>query len=154
MAATVAETGAHLILMHGPFDPATMQDAPDYADVVLDVYDWLEARIAHVVAAGIPRARIVADPGIGFGKTHDHNLALLRALPLFHGLGVPLMLGVSRKGLIGRMGREPQADRRMPGTLALTLHAVAQGVQWHRVHDAAEIAQGLACWRAVQGQTE
>ena len=151
MAGTVAETGAALCLMHGPFDPATMQAAPRYADVVLDVHDWLAARIEVAVAAGIDRSRIVADPGIGFGKTEAHNLALLRALPLFHGLGVPLMIGVSRKGFVGRIGGEARADRRMPGTLALTLAAVAQGVQWHRVHDVAEIAQGLALWRAVRG---
>ena len=152
MAATVAEAGAGLVLMHGPFDPATMQSAPRYGDVVLDVYDWLADRIAQAEAAGLPRARIVADPGIGFGKTYAHNLALLRALPLFHGLGVALMLGVSRKGVIGHVSGERDAMRRMPGTLALTLAAVAGGVQWHRVHDAAQIAQGLALWQAVRGQ--
>ena len=150
MAGVVAEAGAALCLMHGPFDPATMQRAPRYGDVVLDVYDWLAWRIERAEAAGIPRARIVADPGIGFDKTEAHNLALLRALPLFHGLGVPLMLGVSRKGFVGRIGGEPRADRRMPGTLALTLAAVAGGVGWHRVHDVAEIAQGLALWDAVR----
>ncbi|UWQ21090.1 dihydropteroate synthase [Jannaschia sp. W003] len=150
MLRTVADSDAALCLMHGPFDPAVMQDAPRYDDVVLDVYDFLEARLGAARAAGIPDGRLMADPGIGFGKTEPHNLALLRALPLFHGLGVPILLGVSRKGFIGRVGAAPQSDRRMPGTLALTLDAVRKGVQWHRIHDVPEIAQGLALWRAVQ----
>ena len=150
MLATVAGTGAALCLMHGPFDPATMQDAPAYGDIALDVYDFLAARIAAAEAAGVPRARLMADPGIGFGKTEAHNLALLAALPLFHGLGVPLLLGVSRKGFVGRIGRAPDPAARMPGTLALTLAAVSQGVQWHRVHDVAEVAQGLRLWEAVR----
>ncbi|KIT17202.1 dihydropteroate synthase [Jannaschia aquimarina] len=154
MLPVVAESDAALCLMHGPFDPATMQEAPSYANVVLDVYDFLEDRIATAIAAGIQRSRLVADPGIGFGKTEAHNLALLRALPIFHGLGVPLLLGVSRKGFIGRIGAAPQVNARMPGTLALTLHAVSQGVQWHRVHDVAEIAQGLALWNAVHRAEE
>ena len=151
MAATVAGAGAGLCLMHGPFDPATMQDRPAYGDVVLDVYDFLADRIAAAIGAGVPRDRIVADPGIGFGKTADHNLALLRAIGTFHGLGVPVMLGVSRKGFIGRVADVPDAAARVPGTLAVTLAAVAQGVQWHRVHDVAEIRQGLTLWQAVRG---
>ncbi|WP_308916714.1 dihydropteroate synthase [Jannaschia sp. LMIT008] len=150
----VADAGAPVFVMHGPFDPATMQDAPRYDDVVPDVFDFLAHRIAAAQEGGIPRDRIVADPGIGFGKTLEHNLALLRALPLFHALGVPLMLGVSRKGMIGTLGGAPLAGDRMPGTLALTLAAVAGGVQWHRVHDVTQIAQGLDLWRAVHGQTE
>lgn len=151
MAGTVARAGAHLCLMHSTGTPATMQNDPRYDDVVLDVYDSLAASIAEAEAAGIPRARLVADPGIGFGKTQAHNLALLRRLALFHGLGVPLLLGVSRKGFIGRVGDMPNAAGRMPGTLAVTLAAVAQGVQMHRVHDVAEIAQGLALWRETGG---
>ena len=152
MAATVADIGAPLILMHGPGDPATMQHDPRYADVLVEVLDWLETRLRAAEAAGIPRTRIAVDPGIGFGKTLDHNLALLRDLTAFHGLGCPVLLGVSRKGFIGRIGDAPEAAARMPGTLAVTLHAVAQGVQLHRVHDVAEIAQGLALWRAVAGR--
>lgn len=150
MFATVASSDAALCLMHGPFDPATMQEAPNYMNVVLDVYDFVKERLNAARAASIPSNRLMIDPGIGFGKTQAHNLALIRALPLFHGLGVPILLGVSRKKFIGTIGDAPQADQRMPGTLALTLHAVAQGVQWHRVHDVAQIAQGLALWQAAQ----
>ncbi|MEM8822641.1 MAG: dihydropteroate synthase [Pseudomonadota bacterium] len=149
MAETVAETGASLCLMHSIGTPETMQDDPYYANVILDVYDALAARIDQAVAAGIPRNKIIADPGIGFGKTEAHNLALLRHIGVFHGLGVPILLGASRKGFIGRIGDAPSPDARMPGTLAVTLAAVAQGVQMHRVHDVAEVAQGLALWRAV-----
>jgi dihydropteroate synthase len=149
MAATIADAGAALCLMHSTGTPATMQDDPRYDDVLLDVFDALADRIATAVAAGIPRDRILADPGIGFGKTQAHNLALLRDIGLFHGLGVPLLLGASRKGFIGRVGHAPVAADRLPGTLAVTLAAVAQGVQMHRVHDVAEVAQGLRLWRAV-----
>ena len=150
MLSTVAASGAGLCLMHGPFDPATMQDAPNYTNVAMDVFDFLSERLGAARAAGVAGDRLMADPGIGFGKTEAHNLALLAALPLFHGLGVPLLLGVSRKGFVGRIGRAPAPIARMPGTLALTLRAVAQGVQWHRVHDVAEIAQGLRLWEAVR----
>lgn len=150
----VARSEAALCLMHGPFDPSTMQDAPNYMNVVLDVFDFLSERLAEARAAGIPDHRLMIDPGIGFGKTTAHNLALIHALPLFHALGVPVLLGVSRKRLIGELGHAPQPLQRLPGTLALTLHAVAQGVQWHRVHDVAEIAQGLALWKAARGMED
>lgn len=149
MAAAVAETGAAVCLMHAQGQPETMQDDPRYDDVLLDVYDALAGRIARAEAAGIPRARIVVDPGIGFGKTETHNLDLLRRIGLFHGLGVPVLLGVSRKRFIGRIGGADRPDARDPGSLALTLAAVAQGIQIHRVHDVAGTRQGLALWRAV-----
>ena len=128
-----------------------MQDDPRYADVALDVYDALASRVDAAVAAGIPRDRIMVDPGIGFGKTQDHNLDLLRRIALFHGLGLPILLGASRKRFIGAIGSAPQAADRMPGTLAVTLAAVAQGVQMHRVHDVTAVAQGIALWREVGG---
>lgn len=143
MAATVAASGAALCLMHAQGTPETMQAAPAYQDVVLDVYDHLAARLAAAEAAGIPRGRVLLDPGIGFGKTIGHNLALLRALSLFHGLGCPILLGVSRKRFIGTIGGAEMADARAPGTLAVTLAGLAQGVQMHRVHDVSEIAQGI-----------
>jgi dihydropteroate synthase len=145
--ALVATRGCPVVLMHAQGTPETMQDAPHYDDALLDVYDWLAARIDVCVAAGIDRARIIADPGIGFGKGLGHNLALLRGLSLFHGLGVPLLLGASRKALIGRMAGDVPPDARLPGSLALALHAAAQGVQIVRVHDVAETAQALAVWR-------
>ncbi len=145
----VAASGAPLCLMHSQGDPATMQAAPQYDNVLLDVYDYLAGRIALAEAAGIPRARIVVDPGIGFGKTTAHNLALLRGLSLFHGLGCALLLGVSRKRFIGEIGAAPEPLARMPGTLALVLAAIAEGVQLHRVHDTAAIVQGIALYRAA-----
>lgn len=153
MATTVAASGAPVCLMHAQGLPETMQDDPRYDDVLLDVYDALAARIARAQAAGIARDRIVIDPGIGFGKTQAHNLAILRRISLFHALGCPILLGVSRKRFIGTLGGEDTgadaADGRAPGTLALTLAAVAQGVQIHRVHDVRDISQGLRLWRAV-----
>ena len=150
--ALVATRGCPVVLMHAQGDPQTMQDAPRYDDALLDVYDWLAARIAVCVAAGIDRSRIVADPGIGFGKGLAHNLALLRGLSLFHGLGVPLLLGASRKALIGRIAGDDAPNARLPGSLALALHAAAQGVQIVRVHDVAETAQALAVWRGANLQ--
>ncbi len=149
--ALVAARGAPVVLMHAQGDPATMQDAPTYADALLDVYDWLAARIAACAAAGVARSRIVADPGIGFGKTLDHNLALLRGLPLFHGLGVPLLLGASRKQLIARIAGDVPPTQRLPGSLALALHAAACGVQIVRVHDVAETVQALAVSAVCRG---
>lgn len=151
MAARVAESGAALCLMHAQGVPQTMQDDPRYDDVLLDVHDALADRIARAVAAGVPRARIVVDPGIGFGKTQAHNLAILRRIGLFHSLGVPVLLGVSRKGFVGAIGGAPTPADRDPGTLALTLAAVAQGIQIHRVHDVAGTRQGLSLWQAVEG---
>ena len=149
MAAAVADTGATVCLMHAQGLPGNMQDDPRYDDVLLDVYDALAQRIARAEAAGIARARIVIDPGIGFGKTLDHNLAILRRMSLYHGLGVPVLLGASRKRFVGTIGGADRAADRVPGTLALTLAAVAQGVQIHRVHDVAEMAQGLRLWQAL-----
>ena len=147
--ALVAARGAPVVLMHAQGTPQTMQEAPAYADALLDVYDWLAARIAVCAAVGIPRPRIIADPGIGFGKTLAHNLALLRGLPLFHGLGVPLLLGASRKQLIARIAGDAAPEQRLPGSLALALHAAACGVQIVRVHDVPETVQALAVWRAM-----
>ena len=156
MAGVVAGAGSGLCLMHAQGTPETMQAAPQYDNVLLDVFDFLEARITQAEAAGILRARILVDPGIGFGKTEAHNLALLRGLSLLHGLGCPILLGASRKRFIGRIGGAEAAAARGPGTLAVSLAAVAQGVQMHRVHDVADIAQGLSLWRALgqagQGQ--
>ena len=148
--ALVAARGCPVVLMHAQGTPQTMQDAPAYDDVVRDVFDWLEARIAVCVAAGIERDRIIADPGIGFGKTVDHNLALLRGIGLFHGLGVPILLGVSRKKMIGTLAGDAPVDDRLGGSLALALHAIARGVQIVRVHDVRETVQAVRLWEAVQ----
>ncbi len=126
-----------------------MQADPYYEDVLLDVYDWLSERVAAAVAAGIARDRIMVDPGIGFGKTLDHNLTLIRNLSLFHGLGCPVLLGVSRKKFIGTIGAEAQAERRVPGSVAVALAGAAQGAQVLRVHDVWDTRQALALWRSV-----
>jgi dihydropteroate synthase len=144
-----AEMDLPVVLMHAQGDPRTMQLDPRYDDVVLDVYDWLEARIAVCEAAGIARGRIVVDPGIGFGKTVAHNLALLGSLSIFHGLGCPILLGASRKSFIGRLSGGAPADQRVPGSVAAALLAVAQGVQILRVHDVAATRQALAVWEAA-----
>ena len=151
MAPVVAGAGAPVILMHSIKTPATMQDDPRYEDVLLDVYDFLKARIAAAEAAGIARGRIMVDPGIGFGKTAAHNLALLGRLSLFHDLGVAVLLGASRKRFIGTIGGEDRAERRMPGSVAVALAGVAQGAQVLRVHDVAETRQALRLWLAVNG---
>ncbi len=148
-----AARGCPVVLMHAQGTPETMQVAPHYEDALLDVFDWLADRIAACEAAGIARAHIVADPGIGFGKALEHNLSLLRGLTLLHGLGVPLLLGASRKALIGRLaggaGASVAPEQRLPGSLALALHGAACGVQMVRVHDVAETVQALRLWKAV-----
>ncbi|MBM3543403.1 MAG: dihydropteroate synthase [Alphaproteobacteria bacterium] len=144
-----AEAGLSLVLMHAQGEPKTMQDNPRYDDVVLEVFDYLEARIEAAEAAGIDRAEIAADPGLGFGKTLAHNLALLANISLFHGLGVPLLIGASRKRFIGGLGQEKERRAREPGSHAAVIAAAAQGAQILRVHDVAGARQTLAVWRAA-----
>ncbi len=141
------DTGAPICVMHAQGDPATMQKSPHYDDVLLDVYDFLEKQIASLETQGINRSKIIADPGIGFGKTLAHNLTLLSRISLFHALGVPILLGASRKRFIGTLGNAPEPKARMPGSVAVALAAAAQGVQLMRVHDAAATTQALALWK-------
>jgi dihydropteroate synthase len=137
--------------MHHKGAPETMQQAPAYdRPVLFEVYDWLEARIAAAEAAGIDHARIVVDPGLGFGKNVQHNLDLLNGLALLHGLGCPIMLGASRKRMIGALSGEAPADGRLPGSLALALKAADQGAQLLRVHDVPETVQALRIWRGLR----
>ncbi|HXQ54110.1 MAG TPA: dihydropteroate synthase [Stellaceae bacterium] len=145
---TVARSGAAVVLMHMQGEPATMQRAPRYGLASLDVLEYLAARIAACEAAGIARARIVVDPGIGFGKSERHNLEILARLALFHALGVGVMVGVSRKSLIGRLTGAAVGER-LPGSLAGALHALGQGVQIVRVHDVAATRQAMAFARAI-----
>lgn len=147
--AVAAELGLSIVLMHAQGEPKTMQDNPRYDDVVLEVFDYLEARIEAAEAAGIDRAEIAADPGLGFGKTLAHNLALLANISLFHGLGVPLLIGASRKRFIGGLGQEKDPRAREPGSHAAAIAAAAQGAQILRVHDVAGACQTLAVWRAA-----
>ena len=129
-----------------------MQDDPRYDDVLVEVYLWLEERIAAAVEAGIPRNRILIDPGFGFGKNVGHNLQLMNGLALFHSLGCPLVLGASRKRTIGALSNEAPTDQRLPGSLAFALKAVEQGVQLIRVHDVPETVQALRIWRGLRDQ--
>ncbi|HEX2449172.1 MAG TPA: dihydropteroate synthase [Methyloceanibacter sp.] len=152
--AAVVETGVAVVLMHAQGEPRTMQDNPHYADVVLEVFDYLEARIAAVEAAGIERSRIAADPGLGFGKTLAHNLALLAHTSLFHGLGVPLLIGASRKRFIQGVSGGTEPKDREPGSHAAAVVAAAQGAQILRVHDVAGSRQALGVWRASTFGTE
>ncbi|MGL4320985.1 MAG: dihydropteroate synthase [Paracoccaceae bacterium] len=149
MAGAVAEANVPVILMHAQGTPQNMQAEPRYDDVLLDVYDWLAERVAVAEAAGIARHRIAIDPGIGFGKTVAHNLALLQRLSLFHALGCPVMLGASRKRFIGTIGQAGDAQARMPGSVAVALAGIAQGVQMLRVHDVGETRQAMRLWHAV-----
>jgi dihydropteroate synthase len=116
------------------------------------VYDWLEARIEAAVAAGIDRARILIDPGIGFGKRVAHSLAIINGVSLFHGLGCPIVLGASRKRVIGALSNEAPVEERLGGSLALALAGIAQGVQIVRVHDVAETVQAVRVWRGLRDQ--
>ncbi|WP_282059630.1 dihydropteroate synthase [Roseobacter litoralis] len=136
-------------VMHAQGDPATMQARPEYDDVLLDVYDFLALQIDRLVQIGVPRDQIIADPGIGFGKTLEHNLRLLSHLSLFHALGVPILLGASRKKFIGTLGGAEKARDRMPGSLAVALAALKHGTQIVRVHDVPQTLQAIALWRAV-----
>lgn len=151
-AALVAARGCPVVLMHHKGTPETMQAEPHYGDVLIEVYDWLEARIEAAVAAGIDRAKIIVDPGIGFGKSVRHNLALLNGLSLFHGLGCPIMLGASRKRTIGALSGEAAADQRLGGSIALAVLAAAQGVQLLRVHDVFETVQAIRVWRGLRDE--
>lgn len=150
LAPVAAQAGVPVCVMHAQGDPATMQEAPSYDNVLLDVYDFLSEQVDRLEAIGVLRDQIVIDPGIGFGKTVEHNLTLLRNLSLFHGLGCPILLGVSRKGFIGKIGGAAQADQRAPGSIAVGLAGLAQGVQILRVHDVAETVQAVRLWQAVR----
>jgi len=144
----VARAQAPVVLMHMAGEPATMQHAPRYDLASLDVVEALAARVASCAAAGIPADRIVIDPGIGFGKARQHNLDILARLTLFHGIGRAVMVGLSRKSIIGEIAGVP-AGERLPGSLAGALHALGAGVQILRVHDVAETRQAVALWRAI-----
>jgi dihydropteroate synthase len=149
LAGVVAEAGVPVILMHHQGSPETMQDAPHYEDVLLDVCDWLEDAVGRAVAAGIARERVIVDPGIGFGKTVEHNLTLIRGLALLHGLGCPVLLGASRKGFVGKLTGVTQARDRSAGSIAVALAGAAEGVHILRVHDIAATRQALTMWQAV-----
>lgn len=145
----LARSEAPVILMHMPGDePATMQSMADYDDVAVEVAGFLRDRIATCEALGIARSRIAIDPGIGFGKTLEHNLALVDRLPLLASLGCRVVLAASRKRFIGTLSGVEDAAARMPGSLAVALAGAARGASLLRVHDVAETVQALSVWRA------
>ena len=144
--------GAPVVLMHAPGSGEDLHAEGFYGDVVLDVFDWLKVRRDAALAAGIARERIILDPGIGFGKSVTENLALLNALPLFHALGQPLLVGASRKRMIGALSGEAAPDQRLGGSLTLALKALDAGVQLLRVHDVADTVQAVRIWRGLRDQ--
>ena len=148
MAPVCAEQGVDVVLMHMPGNPRTMQDDPRYADVVAEVKAFLAERLEFAVWMGIAEERIWLDPGIGFGKTLEHNLELLRRLRELRELGRPLVIGTSRKSFIGRIDGSA-VDRRIGGTIASSVLAAAEGADVLRVHDVAEIAQAMKIARAI-----
>jgi dihydropteroate synthase len=145
-----AASGAPVVLMHAPGEGEDLHGGAAYGDVVLDVFDWLAGRRDAALAAGIARDKIVLDPGIGFGKSVADNLTLLSALPLFHALGQPLLLGASRKRMIGALSNEAPAHQRLGGSLMLAVKAMEAGVQLLRVHDVAETVQAVRVWRGLR----
>jgi dihydropteroate synthase len=150
MAELCAERGATVVLMHMRGEPRTMQDAPVYVDVVGEVADFLAARLEFAAAAGVERGRIWLDPGIGFGKTAEHNIELLRRLPELAELGQPLVVGTSRKSFLSKFDGSP-AGERMGGTIATAVLAAASGADVLRVHDVSEVRQALTVASAVCG---
>ena len=143
-----ADTG--ICLMHMQGLPKTMQDNPHYQDVVGEVARYLNERVAVCAAAGIDKARLVLDPGFGFGKTLPHNIALMRHLPeLMQQTGLPLLIGVSRKRMIGELTGEQDAALRVHGSVAAALASVARGAQMVRVHDVKATADALKVWQAL-----
>ncbi len=144
-----AELGVPVCLMHMQGEPRGMQDAPEYADVVSEVHRFLADRVLACQFAGIEQRRLLVDPGFGFGKTLEHNLALLRGLGRFASLGVPLVAGLSRKGMLGRITGRELPQERVHASVAAALIAVQNGAAIVRVHDVAATRDALAVWQAV-----
>lgn len=151
MAAVCAASGCGVVVMHMQGNPQTMQSAPRYADVVAEVREFFNERFATLTAAGIAPATLCFDPGIGFGKTLDHNLALLRVLPEIAVAGRPLLLGVSRKSFIGKILGTADLDAREWPTVAITANAREQGVMLHRVHSVKSNLEALRMMEAILG---
>jgi dihydropteroate synthase len=145
-----AKSGAAVVLMHMQGEPQAMQHDPHYAFAPVDIYDYLAQRLEACRAAGIAEERLCIDPGIGFGKTVEHNLQILARLGLFHALGVPLLLGVSRKSFIGKLSRDEPVSDRLAGSLTGALLGLGQGAQILRVHDVAETVQAVAVWQGIK----
>lgn len=146
----VAGSGCPVVLMHAPGAGEDLHAGGQYVDVVCEVFDFLKAARERAIAAGVAEARIICDPGIGFGKSLSENLALVNVLPLFHALGSPIMLGASRKRMIGALSGEESADARLAGSIALAVKGMEAGVHLLRVHDVAETVQARNVWRGLR----
>jgi dihydropteroate synthase len=144
LAGLVAERNAHCCLMHMLGDPRTMQQDPRYGDVVSEVRAFLEERLGFAVSEGVPEERVWLDPGIGFGKTVEHNLALLRRLDEIVAIGRPVVIGTSRKSFLGKLTGGRAEDERLPATIASNVLALERGATVFRVHDVAPVADALA----------
>jgi dihydropteroate synthase len=142
-------SNASVVLMHMQGQPADMQTDPAYEDAPREIFHYLAGRIEACLSAGISRDRLCVDPGIGFGKTVQHNLDLLANLGRFQKLDVPVLLGVSRKSFIGALSGNEPPDQRLGGSIAAGLAGIARGAQILRVHDVAETAQAVAVWHAI-----
>jgi len=149
--AVIAALGVPVCLMHMQGEPRSMQAAPQYDDVLADVIRFLADRVTVCVAAGIARERLLIDPGFGFGKTLQHNLALLRGLGQFRQLGLPILIGISRKSMLGAITGKPVGERQT-ASVAAALMAVERGARVVRVHDVAATVDALRLWRAVTDQ--
>jgi dihydropteroate synthase len=150
MAALAASTGAGVVLMHMQGLPRTMQVPPRYSDVITEVYEFLARRLDWAQARGIPRERIAIDPGIGFGKTNEHNLKLLQNLDRFDTLGCVVLVGTSRKGFLGEITGRPLAER-AAASVAVALAACLRGAKVVRMHDVAQMVDAIRVWEAVRG---
>jgi dihydropteroate synthase len=145
-----AHTGVPVVLMHAPGPGDDLHSDGEYGDVALEVFDWLRERRDAALAAGVARENIILDPGIGFGKSVADNLALLNALAMFHALGQPLMVGASRKRMIGALSNEAATHQRLGGSLAIAVKAMEAGVHLLRVHDVPETVQAVRVWRGLR----
>ncbi len=143
-------SGRPVVLMHAPSSGKDPHKGAGYGNVVTDTFDWLEQRIGDVVEAGFEREKIIVDPGLGFGKSLSDNLALMNNIALFHALGQPLLIGASRKRMIGALSKEAPVDQRLGGSIAFAHHAIQQGAQIVRVHDVPETVQAAQVWRGMR----
>jgi len=143
------ESDVPVCIMHSQGIPETMQNEPKYIDVCLDIYDFLSQQIENLVNSGMQRKAIIVDPGIGFGKSLAHNLSLLRNISLFHGLGVPILIGVSKKKFIKTLAGLNENEDRMSGSISVALYARSQGVHIFRVHNVKETVQAMKLWHSV-----
>ena len=146
----VAKHRAGICLMHSQGQPENMQIKPNYNDLMLDLYDYFEEKIAEAQSAGIPREKILIDPGIGFGKNLHHNLEILNKTSLFLGLGLPVMIGISRKSFIGEITSEREPSERLAGSIAAMLTTLSRGVNIVRVHDVKEAADAIKVWNVLK----